>query len=157
MGLDQYLYAKKYLTSSGFLGEENAEQYQQVVGIALPKGGAITQERGIPSAFVQVKIAQWRKSNQIHAWFVENCQDGNDDCREAYVSREMLKELLDTCEQVLDDHSLADELLPSQEGFFFGSTDYDEWYFQDLSDTVEMLKAALALDNDLDFYYQSSW
>lgn len=157
MGLDQYLYAKKYLTSSGFLGEKNAEQYNTVVGIALPNGGAITQERGIPSAFVEVKIAQWRKANAIHQWFVDNCQGGEDDCREAYVSREQLEELKELCEKVLADHSLADEELPTQSGFFFGSTEYDEWYFGDLEMTVEMLEHALTLGNDLDFYYSSSW
>ena len=37
----------------------------------------------------------WRKANHIHQWFVENIQDGNDDCREYYVPRERLKELLE--------------------------------------------------------------
>lgn len=157
MGLDQYLYAKKYLTSSGFLGEKNAEQYNVVVGIALPNGGAITQERGIPSAFVEVKIAQWRKANHIHKWFVDNCQDGNDDCREAFVGREQLEELIGLCKEVLADHSIASAVLPTTDGFFFGGTEYDEWYFQDTQDTVEMLEHALTLGNDLDFYYSSSW
>ena len=36
------------------------------------------------------------------------------------------------CDKVLDDNSLAEELLPTRSGFFFGSTDYDEWYFEDI-------------------------
>lgn len=157
MGLDQYLYAKKYLTSSDFLGEENTKQYHAVVGIALPNGGAITAERGIPSAFVEVKIAQWRKANHIHKWFVDNCQDGVDDCRDAFVGREQLEELIGLCKEVLADHSIASAVLPTTDGFFFGGTEYDEWYFQDTQATVEMLEHALTLGNDLDFYYSSSW
>lgn len=157
MGLDQYLYAKKYLTNSGFLGEKNAEQYKTVVGIALPDGGALPAEKGVGSAFVEVKVAQWRKANHIHLWFVNNVQDGEDNCAEYYVSREQLQELKELCEKVIADKSLADTLLPTVDGFFFGGTEYDEWYFQDTQDTVEMLEHALTLGDDLDFYYSSSW
>jgi hypothetical protein len=88
---------------------------------------------------------------------VDNCQGGEDDCRESYVDREKVVELLSLCKQVLADHSKADELLPSQEGFFFGSTEYGEWYFQDLEDTVSILENCLTMSDDWSFYYQSSW
>jgi hypothetical protein len=56
------------------------------------------------------------------------------------------------------DTSIAEELLPAQSGFFFGSTDYDQGYFQDLENTIEILKTVLSEDNEWsDFYYQSSW
>jgi hypothetical protein len=73
------------------------------------------------------------------------------------VSRETLTELLDLCKQVLADHSKAEELLPNQEGFFFGSTNYDELYFSDLEDTVAILENCLTMDHSWDFHYQSSW
>ncbi len=39
-----------------------------------------------------------------------------------------------------------------------GSTDYDQYYFDDLRDTVEMLNKALAaFDDTWSFEYQSSW
>lgn len=38
--------------------------------------------------------------------------------------KEDAEELLRRCSAVLDDHSRAKELLPTQEGFFFGNTDY---------------------------------
>jgi hypothetical protein len=104
-----------------------------------------------------MKVGQWRKSNQIHAYFVDNCQGGEDDCRESYVDREKVEELLDLCKKVLADHSLAEELLPAQSGFFFGSTDYNEWYFSDLEDTVSILENCLTMDESWSFYYQSSW
>jgi hypothetical protein len=30
--------------------------------------------------------------------------------------------------------------LPTAEGFFFGDTDYDEYYIQDLKDTIEIVE-----------------
>jgi hypothetical protein len=102
-------------------------------------------------------VGQWRKSNQIHKYFVDNCQDGRDDCREYYADREKLAELLSLCKQVLADKSKAEELLPTQEGFFFGDTEYDQWYYSDLTDTVEILENCLKMSNDWEFYYQSSW
>jgi len=108
---------------------------------------------------ISLEAAYWRKSNQIHKWFVDNVQDGEDNCEEYYVDREQLQELVDLCKQVLADHSKAEELLPGQEGFFFGGTEYDEWYFQDIEHTVEMLEELLSNpeNDDYEFYYQSSW
>ena len=93
---------------------------------------------------ITVEAGYWRKSNQIHNWFVQNVQDGVDECQEAYVSREQLKELRDTCQKVLDNHELAEQLLPTIGGFFFGGTDYDKWYFDDLEDTIKIIKASLS-------------
>jgi hypothetical protein len=104
-----------------------------------------------------MKIGYWRKANAVHQWFVDNCQNGEDDCRDAYVSREKLEELLSVTKEVLADHSKADELLPTQSGFFFGSTEYDEYYFQDLELTQKILENALSMSDEWDFGYQSSW
>ena len=59
----------------------------------------------------------------------------------------------------IEDPSLAKELLPTTAGFFFGGTAYDEWYYKDLENTVEILMKVL---NETDFenemiVYQSSW
>lgn len=115
-------------------------------------------DKELPSIQCQVKIGYWRKANAVHDWFVQNCQDGNDDCREAYVSTEQLEELRKVCQMVLDNHALASEYLPTTSGFFFGSTEYDEWYFQDLQSTVEIIDNALSnIGDEWSFSYQSSW
>jgi hypothetical protein len=107
---------------------------------------------------IQLKVAQWRKANAIHGWFVENVQDGEDECKKTYVGREQLEQLLDLCKQVLDDNSKAEELLPVTAGFFFGSYEYDEWYYDYVRDTANMIDAVLTnVPDDCDFYYQSSW
>lgn len=55
---------------------------------------------------------------------------------------------------------LADPLdVEPTAGFFFGSTEKDEYYYRDLEYTVEVLNSliAISLDSDYSFYYQASW
>jgi hypothetical protein len=110
---------------------------------------------------VEAEFAYWRKANAIHNWFVKNVQDGEDDCKEAYLEKVNLEKLLYVINEVLEDHSKAEKLLPSTNGFFFGSTDYDSRYFNDLEYTKETISKILdKWDTDYknwDFYYQSSW
>ena len=109
---------------------------------------------------IMEQVGYWRKANHIHAWFVDKVQDCEDDCDyHNEVSKEDLEDLLDVCQRVLNDHSLADELLPTQSGFFFGSYEYDEYYFDDIKDTIEIIKNVLeTTDFDKEMiYYVSSW
>lgn len=155
MGLDQYLYAKKYTSDTDFMGAERKAlnaKLKEAIGDA-----AKFQSGNLKSISVEMEVAYWRKVNAVHKWFVDTCQDGEDDCRQTYVSREQLEALLELCKAVVADHSKADDLLPTQDGFFFGSTEYDEWYFKDLEDTVRQLENVLQLDDTWDFVYQSSW
>ena len=157
MGLDMYLTRKKYI------GAKYA--HNNVTGTIDIKSNGIS----IPIDFSKVRyideeVGYWRKANAIHNWFVENVQDGEDDCREYYVEADKLLELLNICKAVKEDHSLAEELLPTVSGFFFGSTEYDEYYFQDIQDTIDMLTQILAEEEEYnknkfysDFTYQSSW
>lgn len=54
---------------------------------------------------------------------------------------------------------VCERLLPAREGFFFGSTNYDQYYIEDLKETVSQLRVVL---ETTDFetqmlYYRSSW
>lgn len=136
-------------------------------------------------------VGYWRKANQIHNWFVEHVQDGEDDCcYHNEVTKETLEELLDTCEKVIascelvdgkiqngqilengrwtpvmedgkyiKDPSVAMELLPASSGFFFGSTEYDEYYVNDIKDTIDIITQVLeTTDFEKEMiYYVSSW
>ena len=106
---------------------------------------------------VEVTCAYWRKSNQIHAWFVDNVQGGEDNCGEYYVSHEKLKELRETCRQAL--FAKDPSLLQPRGGFFFGNTDIDEWYWRDIKETIKKLDRIFKLSDfdKLSFYYTSSW
>jgi hypothetical protein len=110
-------------------------------------------------------VMYWRKANHIHAWFVENCQGGEDDCRSSWVSREQLEELATLCEEVLKfkaDGKSPKETLPTQGGFFFGDTEYGEYYYEECRETAETIRAILKEEQVKDafpgeFYYQASW
>lgn len=139
-------------------------------------------EHKYPISDIMEQIGYWRKANQIHRWFVDNVQDGVDDCDyHDEVTKEKLEELLDVCEQVLvasklvkdevyngstyenrlviEDASVAEELLPTQPGFFFGETQYDEWYINSIKDTIDIITKALETTNFETemIYYRSSW
>jgi hypothetical protein len=106
------------------------------------------------------EIAYWRKANAVHRWFIERCASGVDDCQPVRVQSEVLPDLYLACQAVLANHDLAGQLLPTESGFFFGPTEYDDWYFEGLEETVKMLDAGIISNPDVwgdDVYYQASW
>ncbi len=157
MGLDSYLMAEKYV--SGW--EHNTPAEKKLFAALLKAGGFEPEDvtKAGPSGNISINVAYWRKANHIHSWFVTHCQEGKDDCKRYYVGREKLEELLQTCQIVAADPSLAKTLLEPKSGFFFGSSDIDDWYFENLNNTIKMLGTVLANPRleDCDFYYQSSW
>lgn len=54
---------------------------------------------------------------------------------------------------------VCEELLPTQCGFFFGSTNYDEFYINRIKETVSILTKVLEETNfdEYKIYYSSSW
>ena len=143
MGLDMYLSKDFHVTGYDFYGEEAQKKYRAIMDIVGWEPNTDT-----PSADVNVTVAYWRKANAIHKWFVDKVQGGIDECQKSDVSLEELLELRDLCQDVLDksnelelDHwkAYAEERLPSASGFFFGDTDYDEWYINDLKSTIEQI------------------
>ena len=64
--------------------------------------------------------------------------------------------------KALQNSEVAQELLPSQNGFFFGSTDYDEYYMMDVDNTIKILEEELSIQypegfGQPEYTYQSSW
>jgi hypothetical protein len=115
--------------------------------------------KSIPGAAIKgitVDSVYWRKANAIHNWFVQNVQGGVDDCGKYTVTNEDLLNLLHVINTVLADPEEASELLPVTSGFFFGSIEYDEWYFDGIQNTIEILEGVLS-DTSADYYYSSSW
>lgn len=150
MGLDMYLEKRTYVRQWEHQTPE--EQYN----VEVTKGGEPVKIDPKRVTYVIEEIGYWRKQNQIHQWFVENVQNGVDNCGEYCVSKGQLEDLLEICKKILNDNSLAEELLPTASGFFFGGTEYDEWYFDGIENTIEILKEALS-DTSADYYYSSSW
>lgn len=154
MGLDMYLSAKRYM--SKYFDPADSDKIKQVNEIFGFEG---IEDEDYNAQEVTFRVGYWRKANAIHKWFVDNCQGGVDECQETYISRDHLQALIDLCKEVMANKGKAAELLPSASGFFFGGTDYDEWYFMDVENTITRLEKILkdpALEK-CDFYYQSSW
>lgn len=132
------------------------------------------------------EIYYWRKANAIHQWFVDNIQNGNDDCEDYRVTQKDLQILIDTLKEVYnslcnkemitkkvqdglieyetkvfkeEDLEIAKQLLPTQEGFFFGGTEYDGYYFEQIKDTLndlQIINECFDFENNY-LIYGSSW
>jgi len=61
--------------------------------------------------------------------------------------------------KVIEDPSVAQELLPTQSGFFFGGTDYNQYYINDLEETIEQINNILdTVDFEkYDIVYNAWW
>jgi len=187
MGLDMYLDAQRGFYDSQWNKEETEEsKVCKKIREIIPE---IFKSGNLNYIKIKFEVGYWRKANAIHAWFVDNVQEGVDDCRNYRVSRNKLKELLAICKEVLKestlvkgtvkagwkgkaggglepiledgekivDSSVAEEILPTADGFFFGSTDYDEFYISDVKATIKIIEKALTLPIEWTFYYNSSW
>jgi hypothetical protein len=98
-------------------------------------------------------IAYFRKANFVYAYFQDKLID-----EIAWVTRDDLIDLIDRCKKVLEDHTLAEKLLPTRSGFFFGSTEYDDWYYNDVKDCKKQMEKLLKGFKDDELMYVSmSW
>lgn len=181
MGLDMYLSKKTYVKRWAH------QQPEELNEVTVLKGGKprtdIKPER---VSYIEEEVAYWRKFNALHAWFVGECADGVDNCQPIYVTTEKLEEVLGILKQVqekLNNSKLVkkmvsgwggetevevyeceeevEELFSPQSGFFFGSTEIDEWYKENVDDTIEVLENILKEEEKNggsgDYYYQASW
>lgn len=182
MGLDMYLYKKTYVKNWSF--QEPHEQFE----VTVKKGGVtypnIKSDR---ISYVEETIMYWRKANQIHGWFANNCSEKTPDVEYTLYTKQ-LQELLDTCKKVLgvlekapklvtqvnggwrdgkpyevdlevyDCKDEIEDLLPPVQGFFFGSYEIDGWYKEQIEETVKFLEEELPnCSEDDTFTYYASW
>lgn len=158
MGLDMSL----YLRYRPYEYKENIkEDYPEDLKFIVKDDGNV----GYIATETYYEIAYWRKANAIHKYFVDTCADSVDECQKINVSLKNLKDLVEVCEQILKDHTLAPDLLPTQDGFFFGSTTYDDYYFNKIKYTYDVCSKIITFmeeqgrygNYDWDIVYQSSW
>lgn len=166
---------------------EAKAQYNHVLQVAGLKSLQVPADsREFGGLYVEVRVGYWRKANQVHAWFEKHLELGEDteiqNVKDYDVSKEQLAELKADCEKVLAtvvkgpeqadqwgntaptlekiDKELALELLPPQQGFFFGDYDIDIYYVWQLEDTVQQLDKIIGnteLDKEVDFTYRAWW
>jgi len=106
-------------------------------------------------SYIIEEVAYWRKANQIHAWFVKNCQDGQDDCKDYQVSTEQLTELLSLCDRVLEASELIDGKINNGQQFQNGEwvdVKTDGKYIKDPTLAQELLPTESAFSFDSNFH-----
>jgi len=164
MGLDMYLSKRTYVKNWNFQKDE--EKHKVTVKLNGKSRKDVKSKR---ISHIVEEVGYWRKANHIHSWFVENVQKGIDKCQESFVSLERLTELRDLCKEVVErkgDDDFISENLPTGSGFFFGGTDYDEYYYEDCKETIKILDNIIKDEEVVsniegvyggDYYYQASW
>jgi hypothetical protein len=187
MGLDMYLYKKTYVKN----WEHNGAESQHNITVKL--GGEVRKDiKPERIAYITEEVAYWRKFNALHGWFVEQCGGGVDECQEIYVENGKMEKLLGVLKQVsellnnskpvvkvlqdwngrdfevttFDCENEVKELFSPTEGCFFGSTEVDKYFKQDVEDTIETIDGLLKETENEDavkglysgdFYYRASW
>lgn len=154
MRLDMYLTKRTYVQNWYHMAP--SEINRVAVKLGGKKHPHIDPKR---VSYIIENVMYWRKDNHIHRWFVENVQDGNDDCKEYWVSSDKIKELIDLCQSVIEKKVNPKDSLPTVDGLFFGSAEYDESYYESLRETIAKLTPILEEANryeDIDLFYSSS-
>ena len=176
MGLDMYVNIRHKNTRSkleAYKAWENKYSYEEFQRLTEEqKEEYRNSEPEYDENMYGKELMYWRKANQIHNWFVQNCQGGVDDCGRYAITVNDLMKLKELCEKILtmtekrkemrypsfsatekvevdilyltlEGVEYATEHLPSRSGFFFGSTEYDNGYVWDLENTIEQINDTL--------------
>lgn len=184
-GLDQYLGLRKYVskynypigytarthrTDAGPFGVHQPvpsrqqwplpinPEYADISAFAFSDSDKYSDFSGVEMRF---PVGYWRNANAIHFWFVNLC-GGYDKRQIIFASPADLKRLRSSCEKVL---AVRTQEEAEKQGLFptpgtKWATEMDDWYFDDLERTVEMLNHIfkyLPEDEDITFIYDASW
>ena len=98
-------------------------------------------------------VGYFRKVNCVYRYFEDKLTDET-----AWVTKDECEDIVKRCSAVLENPDLASELMPTRSGFFFGSTEYDKYYFSDLKDVRKQFKSFIKYfktDDDLVFIHMS--
>lgn len=178
LGLDQWLYKKNYVKNW------DHDKEKAIINLAGEKTVGIKPER---IAYITEEIFYWRKANQIHAFFMadqeDHCQDIHVTPLKLQDLHALCTQIINECPlvdgvvgngksfkdgewvqntelgKILSNQELAHKLLPTQEGFFFGNTEYNQYYMEDIVATKEMLDELFKQPkwNHADYTYSPSW
>lgn len=105
---------------------------------------------GLDISFYKIKkreLKYYRKVNFLVKFFEEKGMNVIDQ-QEYIIEKKDAEDLLDRCEASLKNHSAAPKLLPTMSGFFFGTTDYDEQYFETVVNVRDFVRDTLLPEFD---------
>ena len=122
------------------------------------------------------EIAYFRKVNFLQGYFENKYPDKNLNCEYVRIQKEDVEDIIERCNNILEhvtfseDKSLegviwspkaveiAKKEMPIKEGFFYGSYEYDSWFFDDVKEVKEVFEKILKeTDFDEDTIEYSCW
>ena len=104
------------------------------------------------------QFAYWRKFNALHKWFVNHVQDGIDECQKSrFLTKDDVESIIYILKEIKKNPETASEMMPTSDGFFFGGTNYDTWFMQDVEESIPVFERLLERVDRENFYYHSSW
>lgn len=89
------------------------------------------------------KIAYFRKVNFLVKFMEDYYDHIIENCEPIQIDEDCILELKWRCESVLKNRKLADSLLPTVSGFFYGSTEYDDFYYSNVEQVLDSCKKIL--------------
>jgi hypothetical protein len=103
------------------------------------------------------EVGYWRKFNALHNYFVENIQGGVDECQTSEVIKKDLEKLVDVLREVSETKDSS--LLEPVGGFFFGSIDVDDYYFESVDHAIDTISNVIENTdwNNERVFYRASW
>lgn len=148
MGLDMYLWGRYNLN------------YGAVEDLDKDVQDLINSMDDMTPVSINFEVGYWRKANHIHNFFTKALyQPDGEKSDEIWVPINILENLREKCIKVLEakDDKISEELLPTEDGFFFGSIEYDDYYYDQIDYTIKVIDKALKHKDKMDFYYAASW
>ena len=183
MGLDMYLYASRYISGWSHRVEPEYQKLIDITQLTPCKDspsfsveatvGYWRKANAIHSWFVK-NVQEGRDECQRAYISREKLGELRATCHKVLDSVEMVEGKVNEGQTLypdgrVEEHErdgnvvaqvgIASAILPTQEGFFFGKTSYDEDYLQDINDTIRIIDHVLNDPHmqDCEFYYRSSW
>ena len=168
MGLDMYFSRRTYVSS--FKSTRDADGNwgeRDVNNMELKFDDADLSHINLQNVrYIEELFGEFRKFNALHAYVVDNFGGGRDECQIIYLDIDNLiqiHEMLSLVKESLSigDKVIASQTLPPSEGFFFGSTEIDEWYEKDVNEAVEVFGKIIEehsiVGHNASYSYQASW
>lgn len=112
-----------------------------------------------PESIVEAREYSFRKVNALQGYFEDNFEEIQNG-EEFYFDEEHILKLKKVTDWILknkDDKDYISKYLPPADGFFYGSSDVDEWYFQDVEHINKVMREIMSTPNRVSYKYWAWW
>ena len=132
MGLDQYITIRHKSTNSAY------KKYQDYWNLS-DEERANTKIPDEPEK--DFNIGYFRKHNMIHKWFVDNIQNGVDDCGRYVIPFNKLKELLEICKHIMS--GVTKTKKPTKYMTDCNGVEHEVWQMDTYTPSIEILRYSM--------------